>query len=108
MSQEQMKQTSEKAAVKQAKAEVALVKRLLVLLDTPGVSWFFQPHPEQDWSDICALEAWEAWVKTQLSETELAIFKDRYEHEFGSMDEYRSGLLVENNRIPGPGNVDGY
>lgn len=95
-------------AVAQAKAEVALAVRLQALLRTPGAAWFFEPHPEQGWADIDALEAWESWVQAQLSVDEMALYRDRYEHEFGAVAELRQALAVDSNRIPDSWNVDGY
>jgi hypothetical protein len=103
-----MKKTTEQALIRQSKAETVLAARLLKLLSTPGIEWFFKPHPENLWTELSAQEAWECWLKGQLSEQELDSYEEQYGYELISMSQLRDQLTVDSNRIPGPGNVDGY
>lgn len=103
-----MNNTTEQALIRQSKAEVALAVRLLKLLKTSGAAWFFEPHQECGWTELDAQEAWECWLKGQVSGQELEMYEELYGYELISMSELRNQLAIDSNRVPGPGNIDGY
>ncbi len=94
--------------LKSAKTEVALAKKLQSLLKTPGVSFFFESHPERQWDEMHAEDAWNAWVPEQLSDEENKLYQERYADECLSMSELISMVNVESNRVPSSWNEDGY
>jgi hypothetical protein len=94
--------------LKNAKAAVALAKKLQCLLKTPEVSFFFEAHPEHNWDDFQAWDAWSAWVPGMLSDAEKKLYQESYEEECLSMEELISMLNVESNRVPSEWNADGY
>lgn len=103
-----MKRAIEKLFIKQVNMEVKLAQRLIKILNASDASWFLEAHPEHSWDECNAMEAWEAWISSFLSVEEMSVYMERYQFNFDSMSELKNGLLVECNRIPSPGNIDGY
>jgi hypothetical protein len=102
------KLTAEKRAIRGAKKEVDLTRKLLSLLETPVVSVFFRANLDRDWYGVDALTAWEMWLPDMLSKEELAMYEENYAYEFSDIDELRNQLSIDSNRIPSGWNADGY
>lgn len=98
----------EKKLIEEAKREVKLTKKLLVLLDTAPVSIFFHQDEESSWDEFQAWDAWTFWIMKNLEADEKEMYERLYGDECFDIVELRSRLSVDSNRIPGPGNVDGY
>lgn len=96
------------AALKQAKAEVALAKKIQRLMETGGVCWFFEEHPEHNWDEFLAMEAWEAWSTDHLTAEEKALYDDTYAIENSSIKEIKAMAGIESNRIPSQWHESGY
>ena len=94
--------------LKYAQAETRLARRLAGLIKSPGISWFFESHPEFEWLDFSAREAWECWIRKELTKEEFELYEELYGLKFSEMDALRESILIDTNRIPQPDNVDGY
>lgn len=100
---------AEQEAIAAAIKEVDLAKRLLQLLDKAGpVAVFFVADEKYSWYDIDACDACEFWLTKQLTAEEKDIYDDLYRCGYMTVSELRSRLSIDSNRIPGPGNIDGY
>jgi len=102
------KLTAEAVAIQESKSEVALTRKLLDLLRMPGVSVFFEVHQDRNWDAMHALDAWEMWLHDQLSLAEMEMYRATYGDEVLDICELRRQLAIDSNRVPGPGNVDGF
>lgn len=95
-------------ALKRSKDETNLAKKLIRLSKTPGVSWFFEAHPEFEWLDFSALEAWECWLRKELSKEDFELYEELYSAKCSDMKSLIEAILIDANREPQPVNVDGY
>lgn len=100
--------TGTSANLRQAKAEVALAKKLQGLLVTGEASFFFKAHADRHWSEFDAWDAWCAWLPGKLTSEEWKLYQDRYENECLDHDELAAMLAIEANRVPSEWNEDGY
>ena len=92
----------------QAEAEVALAKKLLVMLTKSEAKWFFEQHPEHGWHDVDAISAWEAFAHGHLDAQEIPLFNEHYLAEFSSPAELQEHLKRQANRSPCLWNIDGW
>lgn len=100
--------TVEKAAILKAKREVLLTKKLLALLNRSSVSTFFTTNPDRNWDGMDAWDAWSLWIPDLLNVKEKAIYDELYALKFFEIGDFFTQLQIDSNRLPGPGNIDGY
>lgn len=96
------------SALKKNRTETQLAKRLARLIASPGICWFFVAHPEYEWHDLEAREAWESWLRKELTNDEFDLYLELYSFHFSEMQTLKDALLIDSNRMPQPGNIDGY
>lgn len=100
---------AEQEAIAEAIKEVDLAKRLLKLLDKAGpVAVFFVADEKCFWYDTDACGACDFWLMRQLTAEDKELYDYLYRWDYSSVSELRSRLSIDSNRIPGPGNIDGY
>lgn len=94
-------------SLKRSHDETDLAKTLAELIKTPEDSWFFEAHPELEWLDFSALEAWECWLMKELSKEDFELYEELYSFKFSDMGSLKEAILIDTNRFPQPGNRDG-
>ena len=71
-------------SLKRSHDETDLAKRLEKLIKTPGVSWFFEAHPELEWLDFSALEALKCWLRKEFSKENFELYEELYSFNFSA------------------------